>query len=275
MIRRSFITLAAVAALAACGMPHQKAAETPAAAAPAPATVILVHGAFVDGSGWAPTKAELERLGDKVVVVEMPGRPTNPKPAAEVSLDAYRDAVLAAVNAETAPVVLVGHSAGGISISNVAEAVPEKIKTLVYVAAYLPQSGQSLQTLSSTDAESALGKALKIDAAGGVGEVDMAQRAAIFCNDCAPEVAAAIPAQMVPEPLALLGSPVTLTPEKFGAVDKIYVRTAQDRAVGPALQDRMVAATPVREVIRLDAGHLPMLSKPVELAAAIDAAARR
>lgn len=275
MIRRTFITLAALAALAACGPTAQKKeAETPPAP-PAPATIILVHGAFVDGAGWEPTKAALEALGDKVVVINSPGRPSNPKPAGEVSFDDYRDNVLAAVNAESAPVVLVGHSAGGMVISAVAEAAPEKIKTLAYVAAYLPQNGQSLQTLSSTDTESVLGKALKVDPAKHIGTIVMNQRAAVFCNDCAPDVAAALPAQMVDEPLAILGTPVVLTPEKFGTVDRIYVRTAQDRAIGAALQDRMVAASPVREVTRLDAGHLPMVTQPAALAAVLDAAARR
>jgi len=230
----------------------------------------------VDGSGWAAVKADLEAKGDKVVVVELPGRPSNPMPAGDVTLDKYRDVVLAAVNAETAPVVLVGHSAGGLTISNVAEAAPEKIKTLVYVAAYLPQSGQTLGALAATDTESLLGKALKIDGPRHLAGIPMAQRAAIFCNDCTPDVTSSVIAGMVDEPIAVLGTPVTVTAERFGRVDRIYVRTGQDRAVGPALQDRMIAASPVRETVRLDtSGHLPQVTQPADLALAIDAAARR
>jgi pimeloyl-ACP methyl ester carboxylesterase len=237
---------------------------------------VLVHGAFVDAAGWDGVKAALEAKGDKVVVVNLPGRPSNPVAAGvKPSLDLYRDAVLAAVNAEPRPVVLVGHSFGGITISNVAEAAPEKVKSLVYVAAFLPQSGQSLNALASTDAQSQLGRSLSIDQRRGLASVARARRSALFCNDCEGEVLQVLPAQMVDEPLAPLGTPVTLTAEKFGRVDKVYVRTAMDLVVSPQLQDRMIAATPVRQMVAVNAGHLPQISKVDELAMILDATARR
>jgi pimeloyl-ACP methyl ester carboxylesterase len=70
--------------------------------------------------------------------------------------------VLAAIAGEKRPVVLVGHSFGGMTISNVAESAPAKIKTLVYVAAYLPANGQSLLALSQTDHESKMGPAFRV-----------------------------------------------------------------------------------------------------------------
>lgn len=273
MFRRQFIALAALGLLAACG--EQKAeAPPPPPPPPPPATIILVHGAFVDGTGWNAVKAALEKLGDKVVVVNLPGRTAAPLAAGQkATLDLYRDTVLAAVNAEAKPVLLVGHSFGGITISNVAEAAPDKIKSLVYVAAFLPQTGQSLNAIAGTDKGSALGPAVRVR--GGLASVAFNSRAAIFCNDCTPETAALIPAQMVDEPIVPMGTPVTLTPEKFGRVDKIYVRTAMDRAVSPALQDKMAASTTVRQMVTLNAGHLPQLSKADELAMVLDAAARR
>src|ERR1700744_129133 len=85
-------------------------------------------------------RSRLTSAGD----IGAPGRPGAPMSPAEVSLDLYRDTILKALAKTTHPAALVGHSFGGITISAVAEAAPERVKTLVYVAAYLPQDGDSL-----------------------------------------------------------------------------------------------------------------------------------
>ncbi|MFN3592196.1 MAG: alpha/beta fold hydrolase, partial [Thermaurantiacus sp.] len=110
--------------------------------------IVLVHGAFMDASAWRDPQVALEDKGLRVITVNLPGRSANPAEPSEMSLPIYRDAVLAAIAAESRPVILVGHSFGGFSISTVAETAPDKIAALVFVAAYLPRNGQSLQTLA-------------------------------------------------------------------------------------------------------------------------------
>jgi len=244
------------------------------ATAPSPKpTVVLVHGAFEDASVWKETRVLLEARGFKTVAVDLPGRPSAATQSPP-SLDSYRETVLTAIRAEPAPVVLVGHSFGGITISNVAEAAPERISKLVYLAAYLPQSGQALTSLSQNDPGSKAGPAFRIDGARGVASIAFEARAGLFCNDCSPAVAAALPAQMVEEPLAPLATPVTLTAARFGTVNKVYIHTARDLVVSPALQATMVAATPVGREITIDTGHAPFLSNPRALANAIVDAAQ-
>ncbi len=267
---RPTITSVLTAALAAGALMVLSACAT---LTPDRPTVVLVHGAFEDASVWKETRTVLEARGFKTIAVDLPGRPSAGAVTTAPSLDLYRDTVLAAIRAEPRPVILVGHSFGGMTISNVAEAAPEKIQRLVYVAAYLPQDGQALTTLSQRDGESQAGKAFRIDAARGLASIAFEARAGLFCNDCAPAVAAALPAQMVDEPLAPLATPVKLTAARFGAVFKAYIHTNRDLVVSPALQATMVAATPVQRQLTLDTGHAPFLSNPRALANAIADAA--
>jgi pimeloyl-ACP methyl ester carboxylesterase len=90
----------------------------------------------------------LEARGFEVDVVELAGGDAKGGLKA-IKLAACRVATRAAVDARTKPVYLFGHSIGGFTISNVAEAEPNMIKKLIYVAAYVPKSGESLQTLSA------------------------------------------------------------------------------------------------------------------------------
>jgi pimeloyl-ACP methyl ester carboxylesterase len=82
-------------------------------------------------------KKHLEKKGHQVIVVELPGRSSHPAGPDGVSAEKYRDAIVEAIGGHD-QVVLVGHSFGGIQISNVGEAIPDRIHALVYVAAYLP-----------------------------------------------------------------------------------------------------------------------------------------
>ena len=237
-------------------------------------TIALVHGAFEDSHVWQAVETKLKADGYPVLAVELPGRPGAPMPPARVSLDLYRDTILKALAKTTHPAVLVGHSFGGITISAVAEAAPEKVKTLVYVAAYLPQDGDSLVSMAQHDPDSKIGPQLEIKKEQGIAVVNYAARADLFANDGPPQLRAAIPDLILDEPLAPLATPVHLTQARFGRVDKVYVHTSKDQVISPAFQAKMVAATPVRSETTLATGHTPFLTDPAGLVRAIETAAR-
>ncbi len=260
-------TIAVAAALGAAMI------AAPATAAEKP-PIVLVHGAFETAAVWAPVEAQLRKDGHETVAVNLPGRPGNPLPPGEATADLYRDAVLQALGRFKAPVILVGHSFGGITVSNVAEAAPERIRTVVYVAAYLPKSGQSLLSLSQTDPDSQMGPAFRVSDDKTVASVAPDRRGPLFCNDCAEATRAQVAAGIVDEPLAPPATPAILTAKRFGKVDKVYIHTAQDVVVSPRLQAAMVAATPVRRQITLQTGHAPFSSDPVALARAIEDSVR-
>src|SRR6516165_2297731 len=97
-------------------------------AAPKP-EIVLVHGAWEEANVWQAVTPLLKKDGYHVVTVTLPGRPSSPLSPDKVSLDLYRETILNAIGNPAQPVVLVGHSFGGITISVAAEAAPQKIKT--------------------------------------------------------------------------------------------------------------------------------------------------
>jgi len=98
-------------------------------------TVVLVHGGFVDGSGWQGVYQQLTKDGYTVSVVQNP----------TLSLAGDVDATRRVIDAQTEPVILVGHSYGGAVITEAG--TDPNVKALVYIAAFMPDAGESVQTL--------------------------------------------------------------------------------------------------------------------------------
>lgn len=230
-------------------------------------TYVLVHGAFQDSSSWDFVKPLLAWRGHRVITVDLPGRNGDPTPAGEISLADHVDAVAAVVADQPRPVILVGHSFGGIVISQVAELMPERIEKLVYVAASLPQDGGSLLSQSQEDHWNGFTEDNFIVApdytTASVLEDD---RLAIFCADCRPIAQHKLLGDFHDEPLAPLAEPVSLTEDRFGATPKVYIKTLQDNAISTPMQDIMLARTPVDEVFEIGTSHSPFYTRPFKLA---------
>ncbi len=224
-------------------------------------SIVLVHGAFADSHAFDLVRPLLAARGFETRAPDLPGHGADPTPLAAISLDAYVDSVARVVQAEKDPVHLVGHSMAGMVVSQVAERLGRaKIASLTYVAAYVPESGQTLQALAETDADSLVGKNMQFAPDWSTVTIAKDAVAAAICADCPPPVQAMIVEAQKPEPLAPFQGKVTLG-ASFAAVPKGYVMTRLDRAVTPALQERMLAATPMRTE-SLATGHLPFVAKP-------------
>ncbi len=239
------------------------------AEAQAKPTFVLVHGAWEDATIWSAVISRLDEAGFEAVAVNLPGRAPDTTPMQQVSLDLYRDKVIEAIDEVEAPVVLVGHSFGGMTISAVAEHAPEAVARLVYVAAYLPRDGQSLQDLAYSDAQSQVGPHFRVDEARLIAWIDPPARADLFLNDASTDLREGFAATMVDEPLIPLGTKVVLTNERFGAVPKSYIHTTRDIVVSRALQAQMVEGVSLAASAELDSGHAPFLTRPDDLASAL------
>lgn len=233
--------------------------------------IVIVHGAFQSAAAWTEVEKLLEAKGHVVEVVDLPGRDAKGD-LKSVNLAAYRDATRAVIAGKDEPVYLVGHSFGGFTISNVAEAEPARIKKLIYVAAYVPKSGESMQSLAAQDKNNKFTQTNFVVAADySYAEVLAADRGLIFANDGTPEVQAMVTRDLLKEPLAPVAEAVTLS-AVFDGVAKAYIRTTKDNAVSTPLQDMMVERAGLKQVISIDTGHSPFLTAPGETADAIAAA---
>jgi pimeloyl-ACP methyl ester carboxylesterase len=234
---------------------------------PSAVPFVLVHGAFQGAAVWDGVSSQLRAAGHPVVAVDLPGRPGNPAPPEQVTLEAHRDCVLGAISSFADPVMLVGHSFGGITISSVAQAAPDRIRTLVYVAAYLPQSGQSARMLANQDTDSRWTERNFIIAADRrTVHVLREDCVMLFGEDLDEPERRRLAERLIPEPLLPVRTPVTLTADRFGRCDKVYIRTLRDNTISPQLQEAMLARVPVRKVLSLDSSHSPYLSQPAALA---------
>jgi pimeloyl-ACP methyl ester carboxylesterase len=275
-MKRRYVFLAAAGAalclLAACaGAPQQQAgaAET--------RPVVLVHGAWMGAASWDRVAAELRRSGVHVTAVELPGHGSDATPASQLSLEAYVRAVQAALPAQGQATV-VGHSMAGMVISALAEREPQRVANLVYVAAYLPQSGDTLYKLAMTDKDSRVGAywTQADPAAYSPATIRAEGIAEVFCADCSEADQVLLRETHRAEAVPPMATPVTLTAARFGSVPRVYVHTRQDRAVSFHLQQSMVAAAGgVKQAHVLDTSHSPMLTRTVDLAQLIADAARR
>jgi pimeloyl-ACP methyl ester carboxylesterase len=260
--RRSFI--ASVVALAA------GCATRPAGKA---IPIVVIHGAWYDSSAWYKVVPMLHERGHTVVTPDMPGYGKNLRPPAEISFDTYVDEVVRAVNSVPGRVMLVGHSLGGMFISQAGERIPDKIASLTYVCAFMLRNGESRISVAKQDPGSV---ALKYRIPAGEGLISFTREGFIesFYNDCSPEDIEYLLARVKPQPVRPLQTPLRLSEQRYGRIPRYYVKCLLDRGITPAFQDAMIAASPVRRTFELLASHSPFMSVPRELAEVLLAVAR-
>ncbi len=225
--------------------------------------IVLVHGAWLDASSWDKVVPTLKAAGHEVIVVNLPGHGKDNTPVQALTLQAYTDAVKKAIG-NRKNVILVGHSMGGIVVSAAAEQIPDKIKEIVYVGAFLPQNGESLLQLSSLpdNKESLLGKNLKVDEKNGVSSIVKEGIRETFAADVTDDVLKHYILNQKPDALAPFVTPPSLTAENFGKITKVYVRTANDKAIAPDLQTKMAERGNVVRMYTIPTSHVPFLSMP-------------
>jgi len=228
-------------------------------------TIVLVHGAWSDASSWDAVTPLLKAQGNEVINVNLAGHGKDTTSFAGITFQTYVDQVKAAIGTRT-NVVLVGHSFAGLVISQVAEEEPAQIKELIFLAAALPHDGDSLLSLAKGDPASHIGKALTIDQQHGAAIIAKDAVADIFAADAPQQVQEYIAANLKPEPLAPLATPVHLTEKNFGSVKKVYIHTANDHAISYPAQQYMVKNSEVAKVYTLQSSHTPFISMPDKLA---------
>jgi pimeloyl-ACP methyl ester carboxylesterase len=232
-------------------------------------TFVLIHGAWHGAWCWDKVVPVLEAEGHRVIAPDLPGHGSDQLPLSEVTLQGYADRICQILAAEAEPVILVGHSMGGIAITQAAEACPDSIQALVYLSAFLPSSGESLEYWAKQMAESLVAPNMLV--AEDQVSVTVSDEIIIdaFYGDCHPEEAQLAKSRLLPQALAPIVSPVTTSEEKFGRVKRYYIECLQDRAIPIGMQRSMYGAVPCQSVLSMNTSHSPFLSVPEVLAASL------
>lgn len=233
------------------------------------ATFILIHGAWHGGWCWERLAPLLLDAGHHVVTPDLPGMGNDQHTLGSDPLREWADHVATLVERAEAPVILVGHSRGGVVISEVAERVPDRIHHLVYLTAFLLEPGEALSHV--TERYPGIGPASAIRPAADPTRLDLDRELAapIFYNLTSEVDAQAAARRLSPEPLAALITPVRVTMARFGRVPRAYIEATRDRAISLEMQRAMQARLPCQPVITLESDHSPFYSAVPELAAAL------
>jgi pimeloyl-ACP methyl ester carboxylesterase len=229
-------------------------------------TVVLIAGAWHGAWCWRNVRPLLEAQGHLVRTPELPATGADRSDAAGVTLESWARFVADAVAAEPEPVMLVGHSRGGVVISRAAELLPDRVRRLVYVAGYLLPAGATVAQVARQDSGSLVTGHMIPSATGVTCRLrESAVREALF-GDCTDADYALALAHMTPEPLKPLVTPLRITDARFGGVPRAYIECSRDRTVTLGAQRAMQAALPCDPVFTLDSDHSPFLSHPERLA---------
>lgn len=216
--------------------------------------IVLVHGAWADGSGWQPVHDALRARGHQVAIVQNP----------LTSLVADVAAVQRVLARQDGPTLLVGHSYGGAVISEAG--LGASVAGLVYVAAFAPDAGESIATLTEGAAPPPLQPS-----ADGFLFFDPGIFPQAFAHDLPAAQGVFLAASQVPPAGEAFGTPVKHPAWRSRA--SWFVLATEDRVIPPAAQERM-AERANAAIIKVRGGHLIYMSQPQAVADAIDVAAR-
>jgi pimeloyl-ACP methyl ester carboxylesterase len=233
------------------------------------ATFVLIHGSWHGGWCFDPVRRLLEAAGHVVIAPDLPGMGGDEAALAAVTLDGWaRFAADLCRTAPQRPVVMAGHSRGGLVISQAAELAPDAIDALVYICAMMLPNGMSRAQFKAEEGPNPPFDALISPTPGGHGtRITGADPAAVFAQLAPPDLAAAAMARLIDEPHGPRSTPLRLTPGCYGRVPRVYVECTDDRTIPLTSQRRMQHLVPGARVETLWADHSPYLSRPAALAA--------
>ena len=247
------LNIAATAVIAASSI-SANAAESPAQTK----DIVLVHGGFVDGSGWSQVYRGLRKKGYNVTIVQNP----------TTSLADDVTATTLAISRQSGPVVLVGHSYGGVVISE-AGTVPN-VKALVFIAAFAPDTGESVQALIANPVPGAPVPPI-LPPQNGFLFLDRAKFAEAFAADVAPAEAAFMADSQVPWGVNALTGVVTKPAWK--SKPSWFLVTTDDKMIPPPAQ-RQMAKRAGAAVVEIKGSHAIYVSQPQAVIKLIEQAAK-
>lgn len=227
--------------------------------------IILVHGAYHAGWCWQPL---IERLHSSGIAVQAPNLPGHGKIdtwIGDQDMTNYVDAVVKTIDQSEQEVVLVGHSMAGGVVAAAAEQRPERLKKLIFLAAYIPADGEALRHVVRKDPDS-LVQAEQVDV-GGIPSISLktGTLAEAFYSDATADQLAWAEDRVQLQSTAPFFSPINLSDQNFGSVSKAAIICTKDRAISPSHQRWMADRAGCDPIIELSTGHSPFATAPDKL----------
>ena len=219
--------------------------------------VVLVHGGFVDGSGWQAVYSLLKKDGYNVSIVQNP----------TLSLEGDAEATRQIIDAQDGPVVLVGHSYGGAVITQAGN--NDNVAALVYIAAFAPDNGESVNTLIANPPPDAPVPPI-LPPKDGFLFLDREKFAASFAGDVPAEDAAFMADSQVPWGVGALSG--SITEAAWRTKPSWYLVTTEDRMIPPPAQ-RAMSERAGSAVVEAAGSHAIYVSQPAAVVALIEQAA--
>jgi len=227
------------------------------------ACFLLVHGAWQGAWCWQNVAERLEKLGHTVLTPNLPGYGSDSAHASSTTLQDYISCIKEAVISCAENPVLVGHSSGGF-ISLVADIVPDRIRSLVFIAALVPADGYSMmQFVNQFDLEYL--SEIQWAPDGRSARLSVLGAANFLYSECPPAVVNPLLPMLGVQSVAPYEYRFSPSSTNFGKVPRHYIRTVRDRLVPPRLQEEICAIHDFKSVHSLDADHSPFFSTPERL----------
>ena len=233
-------------------------------------TFVLVHPQWHGAWVWNKVMTLLESNGSKVVAFDLPGQGDDPTSTENVTMDDCVQKVVAIANAQTGPVILVGHSSSGVVIAQASEYLgKDKVASLVFLDAFLPNNGESVLSLAEkfTPNGTPLGKTLSISNDHKIVSLDTEKVAELLYNDCSLTDIAYAKSRLRPGPLSVLATPVRLTEGNYGSIAKFYILCNRAKDME---KTSLAKNAPCKKIFQLPSGHSPFFSMPNKLVAVLD-----
>ncbi|MGI9432065.1 MAG: alpha/beta fold hydrolase [Myxococcota bacterium] len=230
------------------------------------ATFLLIHGAWHGGWCWDRLAPHLAAAGHRVLAPDLPGHGADRTPRWRVTLGDYAEAVHEAARSAGGPVIGVGHSMGGLVLSQAAHDAPELFAARVYLCAFVPESGDSLASLGRADPASAIPGAARLR--GLHPEIAPELVREVFYGDCTEDDVAWARERLCPNPIRPLLQGASLERPVVGPA--AYIECTEDAAVSLDHQRCMRDRLRDPHVVTMIAAHSPFLSAPKELSMHLD-----
>lgn len=233
------------------------------------ATLLLIHGGWGGAWAWEPMASALNSRDLVWRAIDCVGYGSKKRFGWTITADGIANDIVSEARRLTGPILLVGHSSGGMAISRAAAKAPDLFAGLVYLCAFLPRNGDRLQRLLAENKGSDFGSLIEPRFLRGAATLDTSRVQDYLFHDCTQQDFEHAMSRFGDEPIRL-GNAATDLGSGFDRLPKHYIECTEDRVLSPAFQQWMISRQPVQSHLKMPTGHMPTYADPERLADLLD-----